>query len=139
MYCSLTYDLSWKRFHVHLRIICNSILLLLDEMFTIYIFGPFWFMGFPVAQMVKNPPAMQRPVLIPMLGRSLREGNGYLLQYSCLENPHGQKSLVAIVYGVAKSWVWLSNLSTWIPWSRKKVTNHKYIKYEMARVSWTKF
>ena len=81
-------------FHVHFRIICNSILLLLDEMFTIYILGPFWFMGFPVAQMVKNPPAMQRPVLIPMLGRSLREGNGYLLQYSCLENPHGQKSLV---------------------------------------------
>ena len=31
--------------------------------------------------------------LIPRLGRSPEEGNGYLLQYSCLENPHGQRSL----------------------------------------------
>ena len=28
------------------------------------------------------------------LGRSPGEGNGYPLQYSCLENPHGQRSLV---------------------------------------------
>ena len=27
------------------------------------------------------------PGLIPRLGRSPREGNGYPLQYSCLENP----------------------------------------------------
>ena len=31
--------------------------------------------------------------LITGLGRSSGKGNGYLLQYSCLENPHGQKSL----------------------------------------------
>ena len=31
--------------------------------------------------------------LIPGLGRSPGEGNGNLLQYSCLENPHGQRSL----------------------------------------------
>ena len=31
--------------------------------------------------------------LIPELGRSPREGNGNSLQYSCLENPHGQRSL----------------------------------------------
>ena len=30
---------------------------------------------------------------IPGLGRSPREGNGYPLQYSCLENPRGQRSL----------------------------------------------
>ena len=30
---------------------------------------------------------------IPGLGRSLGEGNGTPLQYSCLENPHGQRSL----------------------------------------------
>ena len=30
---------------------------------------------------------------IPEWGRSLREGNGYPFQYSCLENPHGQRSL----------------------------------------------
>ena len=31
--------------------------------------------------------------LIPGLGRSPGEGHGNLLQYSCLENPHGQRSL----------------------------------------------
>ena len=30
---------------------------------------------------------------IPGLGRSLGGGHGNPLQYSCLENPHGQKSL----------------------------------------------
>ena len=30
---------------------------------------------------------------IPGLGRSLGGGNGDPLQYSCLENPHGQRSL----------------------------------------------
>ena len=31
---------------------------------------------------------------IPGLGRALGVGNDYLLQYSCLENPSGQRSLV---------------------------------------------
>ena len=31
--------------------------------------------------------------LIPALGRSLGGGHGNPLQYSCLENPHGQRSL----------------------------------------------
>ena len=31
---------------------------------------------------------------IPGLGRSLGGGHGNTFQYSCLENPHGQKSLV---------------------------------------------
>ena len=31
--------------------------------------------------------------LIPVLGRSPGGGSGYPLQYSCLENPHGQRSL----------------------------------------------
>ena len=30
---------------------------------------------------------------IPWLERPPGEGNGYPLQYSCLENPHGQSSL----------------------------------------------
>ena len=33
--------------------------------------------------------------LIPGLDRSPEGGHGYPLQYSCLENPHGQRSLVA--------------------------------------------
>ena len=37
-----------------------------------------------VAQLVKNPPAMQEtPSLIPGLGSSPGEGIGYPLQYSC--------------------------------------------------------
>ena len=42
-----------------------------------------------VAQLVKNPPTRQET-----LGRSLGRGHGNPLQYSCLENPHGQRSLV---------------------------------------------
>ena len=41
-----------------------------------------------VAQTVKNLPEMQNS--IPGLGRSPRESHGNPLQYSCLENPHGQ-------------------------------------------------
>ena len=32
--------------------------------------------------------------LIPKLGRSLGEGNSNALQYSCLQNPYGQRTLV---------------------------------------------
>ena len=44
---------------------------------------------------------------IPGLGRSLREGKGYPLQYSGLEN-----SMDCIVHGVAKSWIQLSDFHT---------------------------
>ena len=40
--------------------------------------------------------------LIPGLGRCPEGGHGNPLQYSCLENPHGQRSLV--VQRTAKSW-----------------------------------
>ena len=43
--------------------------------------------------------------LIPGLARSLEGGHGKPPQYSCLENTHGQRSLVGyILQGVAKSW-----------------------------------
>ena len=42
--------------------------------------------------------------LIPGLGRSPGGGNGNPLQYSFLENPHGQRSWQATVHGVAQSW-----------------------------------
>ena len=45
------------------------------------------------------------PGSIPGLGRSPGEGNGNPLQYSCLENPHGQRSLVGCVFGLTKSWI----------------------------------
>ena len=44
--------------------------------------------GFPGGPVVKNSPASTEDAgLIPGLGRSLGEGNGNPLQYSCLENP----------------------------------------------------
>ena len=51
--------------------------------------------GFPGGSVVKNLPANAGDVgLIPDSGRSSGEGNGYPLQYSCLEKSHGQRSLV---------------------------------------------
>ena len=48
-----------------------------------------------MAQEVKNLPGMRGALaLIPGSERPPGEGNGNLLQYSCLENPHGQGSLV---------------------------------------------
>ena len=42
--------------------------------------------------------------LILELERSSGEGNGYLLQYSCLENPRDGGAWWAGVYGVTQSW-----------------------------------
>ena len=50
---------------------------------------------------------------IPGLTRSPGEGIGHPLQYSCLENAHGQRSLRATVHGVPKSQTWLSNSKCW--------------------------
>ena len=48
-----------------------------------------------LAQMVKNPPAMWETVgSVPGLRRSPGGPYGNPLQYSCLENPHRQRSLV---------------------------------------------
>ena len=51
-----------------------------------------------MALAVKNPPANAEDVRdagsIPELGRSPEGGHGNPLQYSRLENPHGQRSLV---------------------------------------------
>ena len=43
------------------------------------------------------------PGLIPGSGRSSGEGDGHLLQYSCLENPMDRGSWWAAVHGVTKS------------------------------------
>ena len=42
---------------------------------------------------LKKPPAMWETRFDPWLGRSPGGGHGNPLQYSCLENPHGQRSL----------------------------------------------
>ena len=60
-----------------------------------------------VAPVVKNPPRnvddTREVSSIPGSGRSSGVGNGTPLQYSCLENLHGQRSLVG-----------------YSPWGRKK-------------------
>ena len=43
--------------------------------------------------------------------RSLGEGNGNPLQYSCLENPIDRGAWQATVHGVAKSWTRLSDFT----------------------------
>ena len=61
------------------------------------------------AQALKNLPAVQELSLIPGSGRSPGEGNGYLLQYSCLENSIDSGVWWATVHGVAKSRTRLSD------------------------------
>ena len=48
--------------------------------------------GFPCSSVSKEPACNAGdPGSIPGLGRSPGEGNDNPLQYSCLENPHGQE------------------------------------------------
>ena len=49
------------------------------------------------------------PGLIPGLGRSSGEGNGYPSQDSCLENPMDREAWQATVHGIAKTWTQLSD------------------------------
>ena len=54
--------------------------------------------------------------LIPGLGRSSGEGNGYSLQCSYLENFMDKGAWQATMYGIAKSQTQLSNLQFFFPW-----------------------
>ena len=75
--------------------------------------------------MVKNPPPSAGDAgSILGWGRSPGEGNGNLLQYSCLENPMDRGAWRAIVHGVAKSRTRLSDFTQTValkrdPYSRK--------------------
>ena len=78
------------------------------------------------AQMVRQWSAYNAgdPGSIPGLGRSPGEGNGNLLQYSCLGNPIDRGAWWATQsMGLHKSWTWLSN---WTrdrgrPWTQIKL------------------
>ena len=60
-------------------------------------------MGFPGGSVVKNPPANAGDTgSIPGWGRFPGGRNGNPLQYSCLENLHGQKSLAGYSPGGLK-------------------------------------
>ena len=48
------------------------------------------------------------PTLIPGSRRFPGEGNGNLIQYSCLENSKDRGAWWALVHGIAKSWIQLN-------------------------------
>ena len=48
------------------------------------------YIGFPGGSDGKE---LRRPGSLPELGRTSGRGHGNPCQYSCLENPHGQRSL----------------------------------------------
>ena len=62
------------------------------------------------------------PASIPGLGRFPGEGNGNPLQYSCLENPHGQR-----------------NLAGYSAWAHKELDTiepltHTHIEFEKQKI-----
>ena len=60
-------------------------------------------MGFPSGSGVQNPPASAGDVgSIPGSGKSPGEGNGNLVQYSCLGNPMDRRGWRATVHGVTE-------------------------------------
>ena len=60
--------------------------------------------SFPGGSMVKHPPVKpEKRVQSLGLGRSLGEGNGNPLQYSCLENSLDSGAWRATIQGVTKS------------------------------------
>ena len=71
-------------------------------------------MGFPVALVIKNPPANagdgRDMGSIPRSGRSPGGGRGNPLQYSGLENPVDRGAWWAAVHGVTKSQTQLKRL-----------------------------
>ena len=54
----------------------------------------------------------RRPGFDPWVRKIPGEGNGNLLQYSCLENPMDGSAWWVTVHGVAKSWTQLSDFTT---------------------------
>ena len=65
--------------------------------------------GFPGGSVVENLPTSAGDTgLIPGWRRSPGEGNGNLLQYSCLANPMDRGAWQATVHGVTESWTRLS-------------------------------
>ena len=82
-------------------------------------------LGFPGSSVVKNPPANAGGArdlgLIPGLGKSPGEGNGYPLQYSCLENPMDRGEWQATVHGVAKSQTQLNTHACLCPFTEEQL------------------
>ena len=77
--------------------------------------------GFPSGSAVKNLPANAGDMgLIPGLGGSAGGGHGTPLQYSCPENPHGQRSLAGYSPWGRKELDTTEQLNNNNQWSREK-------------------
>ena len=71
--------------------------------------------------------------LIPEFGRSPGGGHGNPLQYSCLENPHGQRSLVGyspwghkesnMTERLSTTQLQMATVGAFTPWKLAKATN----------------
>ena len=68
---------------------------------------------------------------------SFGEGNGNLLQCSCLENPRDGGAWWAAVYGVAQSWTWLKQLSSSSS-SKKRKRNKSKLNISKLSYQWWK-
>ena len=67
--------------------------------------------------MVKNVPANAGDMgSIPELGRSPGIGNGYPLQYSCLENCVDKGAWQATIHAITKNWTGLNNSAHTLGW-----------------------
>ena len=85
-----------------------------------------------VELVVKNPPAIAEHArdvgLIFGSGRSPGEGKGNLLQYSCLENTKDRGGWWAIVHGVSKIQIQLSN------WAHEYVSGVPLLEWGPAKL-----
>ena len=84
---------------------------------VLYLVSQSSYLGCPGDAMVKNPPATvgdSRDLSsIPGLGRSLAEGHGTPLQYSCLENPMDREAWRLRSMGLQRvrhDWAWTHGL-----------------------------
>ena len=73
---------------------------------------------------------------IPGLGRSLGGGHGNPLLYSCLDNPHGQRSLVGYSPWGCKEldtteWISRAQLGLWLDF-----LGFSFISYRMSGLDW---
>ena len=111
-----------KENNQHLPAACQTL-----QAYYTYLFnhGP----GFPGGSEVKASACNAGDLgLIPGSGRSPGEGNGNLLQYSCLENPMDRGAWWATVHGVAESRTRLSDFTHslhGITWCHLHFTNEK--------------
>ena len=85
---------SWEYLHAnHIHVVCPKVNVL--------------FLGKPTSHFhvivfqISLPFSV--PLMLPRLGRSPREGNGYPLQCSCLENSMHRRVWQATVHGITKS------------------------------------